>query len=502
MDHGSANSATDSTIKVTRGLDAWAKRFEDSELPALSYTVKKLQDLSSDDEASVGKLAQLILNDPTLTSSVLRVANSVHYNLSRTRITTISRAIVTIGMEAVRCLCISMEVIDALLGKSPNERLLSCVASAFHSAMQAKFLAKNCQPNAREEVFIAALLYRIGETAFWSLGNDTGTLLDAKMRIPGADFDAVCKEVLGFTFDQLSKRLVMTWQLGDLLQEALTHKDSQSPMVKAVVIGNSLTDIINQHGWESDYFKALIEDVSKSSGAEAEQVNESFEQVNELSRSLVSSFSNNELQRYILAPGQEPLGTGLAKEYREFEQEDLSKNTDYSEGDSLVQLSALKELSSMPNQNMGINTVFNLVMEGLFKGVGFDRVVLAMINSKENNIAAKSVLGQASDEWAQRFVFTLSEENIFSYCLGSRESLWMGPKESRSLKYLRGIELNALIGEGDFLIGPILINKRKIGVFFADRGVSERAIQENQFSAFKLFCEQANQSLRAMATKT
>ena len=62
------------------GLQAWLERLNDSDLPALAAVVVDLQRMAENDSASVQQLADVLLRDASLTSKVLRVANSIYYN--------------------------------------------------------------------------------------------------------------------------------------------------------------------------------------------------------------------------------------------------------------------------------------------------------------------------------------------------------------------------------------------------------------------------------------
>jgi len=49
-----------------------------------------------------------------MTARLLRVANSPMYNLSGRAISTVSRAVVMLGFDAVRSLCLSIAVVEAV----------------------------------------------------------------------------------------------------------------------------------------------------------------------------------------------------------------------------------------------------------------------------------------------------------------------------------------------------------------------------------------------------
>lgn len=155
-----------------QGVQAWIERLNQSELPALASVVKDLQRLAAHEHASVQQLADVLLRDASLTSKVLRVGNSSYYNPSRETIKTISRAIVMIGFENVRLISLSVTLIDSLLARAPREQLLELLARSFHAAVQARNIAGYVLSRHEEEVFIAALLYNVGELAFWGCGGE------------------------------------------------------------------------------------------------------------------------------------------------------------------------------------------------------------------------------------------------------------------------------------------------------------------------------------------
>ena len=70
-------------------------------LPPLDDTVVKVQAVCSNENSSLGDLAQIIAKDPMLTANILRSANSPLYGFSR-EITTIEKAVSLFGMATVR----------------------------------------------------------------------------------------------------------------------------------------------------------------------------------------------------------------------------------------------------------------------------------------------------------------------------------------------------------------------------------------------------------------
>jgi HD-like signal output (HDOD) protein len=132
-----------------KGLRAWVHKLAEIEMPALGTVIAELNALTGDADADTSQLAEVILKDANLTSQVLRIANSARYNPLGTPLTTVSRAIVLVGFQGIRDICLSIAIIDTLLGKEPKEHLLAAMAKGFHSGCQARWIIREGQHEVR-----------------------------------------------------------------------------------------------------------------------------------------------------------------------------------------------------------------------------------------------------------------------------------------------------------------------------------------------------------------
>jgi HDOD domain. len=105
-------------------------------------------------------------------------------------------------------------------------------------------------------VFIAALLFHLGEMSFWSLDDEqyNDPVLfseDAKARKQAMD------SVLGTSFKAITRELARHWKLGDTLEEALRNQAPVSDKVKAVITGERLSRAA-LYGWTSPQVKKYL----------------------------------------------------------------------------------------------------------------------------------------------------------------------------------------------------------------------------------------------------
>jgi Predicted signal transduction protein len=111
-------------------------------------------------------------------------------------VTTISRAVVLLGFNALKQICITAKLVDSLLkshdiSQPVYERLLRLIAQSFHAAMLARMILADYDEATREEAYIAALLHNLGESAFWSMGGPITEQLDQKLRQTQGDSNEI-----------------------------------------------------------------------------------------------------------------------------------------------------------------------------------------------------------------------------------------------------------------------------------------------------------------------
>ncbi len=243
-------------------LNAWIERIRDQELPIFGRTAEQIRALTDNDKAAVSQLADAILCDPGMTAKLLRIANSVIFNTSGTQITTISRAVLMLGFNMVRQVALSVAFVDALLRGPVRERVLREMGRACHAATQARWLASRRHDVQPEEAFIAALLYRFGEMAFWCLAGETGDELEAALRQNPNTPGEVEQSLLGFRLNQLTIAMVHDWRVSPLLQSILKGTYPRRSREQAVVLAFRLAED-SENGWHSERARARLKDVAE-----------------------------------------------------------------------------------------------------------------------------------------------------------------------------------------------------------------------------------------------
>jgi len=475
-----------------QGLQAWVDRLNQSELPALASVVKDLQRLAVHEHASVQQLADVLLRDASLTSKVLRVGNSSYYNPSQETIKTISRAIVMIGFENVRLISLSVTLIDSLLERAPREQLLELLARSFHAAVQARNIAGYVLSRHEEEVFIAALLYNVGELAFWGCGGDQVEELALQLAQPGIKADEAVQSVLGTSFRQLSLGLVRSWNLGELTSLAHSQAAGNDPAARAVALGVQIGEAA-LGGWECEQMAVLTKAVAEFTGVNEEDALQQILASADETVQVATTFGASRLGRLIPSTDPEQIRMQQAQRKASLLQPDL-----------LLMQQSLQDLGLMATGGGDAGLILHTLLKGLHRGVGLERVMVAVLADQQTRFKVRCALGEGSDRWLQSFVLPADQPeqpHVFSYALRHRQSLWMGVPASYNLADLVTQPLRQWLGDGMFFIAPLMAGTREIGVLYGDCRLSGRALKHEQFVAFQRFTQLTGRCLDALGKR-
>ncbi len=473
-------------------LDTWVERIRDQEMPIFGHTVQSIINVAEDDEAPAATLARVVLQDASMTTRVLKLANTIYYNPRSQGINTISRAVVVLGFNAVRNMCLSISLVDSLVHGAARERLTHELARAIHAAVQSRALAIERGDESPEEVFIATLLYHLGEMAFWCFSGEEGDELDALMEQPGYTPEQAQDELLGFRFPQLTSNLVQEWRLNDLLLETLNHPRKQGVRGKTITYSHQLAEGAEQYGWSSNETSTVIKQMSELTGASEKELAKQLHQNARDAAQIASYYGASAAAQAIPIPGEQD--------------SELPEELDvvhYPEPDGMLQLKILRELSQLLDKKSDFNLIMELVLEGIYRGVGCDRTLFALMTPDRKSLRGKFALGQESEPFAARFQFTVhpQQPNIFFHALESGNALWADAEHHPELKRFLSAAVTRTVGQKPFYVAPIVINDRGIGLIYADRALSDRPLDEEGFESFQHFAKQASMGLTLLTGK-
>jgi HD-like signal output (HDOD) protein len=461
-------------------LKEWTRRLSEEDMPVFAHTARSIAAASSEDDTPIAELAQYILRDSSMTARILRLANSVYYNPGGQAVNTISRAIVFLGFNVVRSMAITIAILEPLLKGVQHERVLEEMARSFHAAVQAKAISQARGNEDAEAVFVAALLNRLGNMAFWCFPYGKAKEMDSAYQ-HWDDPQQAEAEVLGFPFSQLTMALNKEWKLSELLNESLSGVNRDDPQNLDLQQANQLVMAVEE-GWGSINTKQLIDTL-------ASRLNQPKAEIEEM------------LQHNAFEAAKTAIEYGAEAASRFIPLPQLNENDEVLKGipdsshkpDISLQMGILRELTAMLHEKVDLNAVLGTIMEGIYRALGMERTVIAFVTGNENILQAKYVLGDDKEKLKRCFQFpvTVTEKNLFAHLLKAKQPCWVNAKTRSEYDELLTKDIKQCLGVLDFFVMPIWIGNKGKGIIYADCKLSGRKLTMDEFQTFSHFSEYA-----------
>ena len=224
-------------------------------MPALPVTVSKVVEIANSPDTSPVDLNKIISLDPVLMARVLKLINSAYYGLN-TKVNSLVRAIIMLGINTVKNLALSSSVLDRL-GDSSQFSALEPQGFWRHSlgvGVTSKLIAKKRKiDGARlEEYFIAGLLHGIGKIPMNNVLSDDyleAMALADREQLPLHDAE---QQVFGFDNTYVGRQIGETWKLGNAILDTIHYQNSPNEY------SGQYSDIVNTNH-VAIYFVSIAE---------------------------------------------------------------------------------------------------------------------------------------------------------------------------------------------------------------------------------------------------
>ncbi len=194
-----------------------------NEIFVLSDSFVRIKELVDDDASTIDDIADVILIDPALAGTILKLANSSFFNYPG-KIDTISKAVLVLGITEVYNLVIAYFTTDAFRKLNVNSDYLDEFwEKSVDCALLIKFLGTNLNVVNAERLFILGLLHNLGELVIHQFTPDK-IMECSSDNIEELPWHKQSK-VLGFTYGECSAELLKQWQLPYSLVAPVRNQD-------------------------------------------------------------------------------------------------------------------------------------------------------------------------------------------------------------------------------------------------------------------------------------
>jgi putative nucleotidyltransferase with HDIG domain len=305
------------------------------ELPTLPTVAVRLLELTADDRSSVDEVVSLVSSDPALTARILQLVHRSDLGV-RGEISSVHRAVVLLGFDAVRSAILAVSVFQSFGSLSErraphfsrDEFWKHCLATACCAELLATVIGRREGAHAPgvpdpSEAFICGLLHDIGKIALEAILPKSFTRVVEATDLLRGNIADVERSVIGLDHMVVGKRLAEKWNLPasirdcawlhGQLPQALPPTVKNARLVNLITLADTL--VREQHlGYSGNYtFPASREVLMAAIGLNAEQVGEVMsrlvDHIEPRARGLgLGATSSNELYQQALGRANQELG--------------------------------------------------------------------------------------------------------------------------------------------------------------------------------------------------
>lgn len=492
---GSAATATASTSTIEFLLRRMRVK---SEFPALSETIRNINRIAASDRESASTLAQVILKDFALTNRLLKIVNAASYG-QYGNVSTISRAVVIVGFEVVRNLAVTLLFLDHLQNRAQAGNLKEDVVGSLLTGLIARQLSGD---NLREseELFICGLYQNLGKLLATYYFFEESQEIERQMASGKLTEEQAANRVLGVSYEQLGVEIARTWNFPERLVNSMRRladgkvMPPRSPDDRVKVLANlaeELRQVLVTSGDEErePRLKELVGRYQGSVPVDGGRLRAAVQAaVNELVRDAViyrvDPRNSQQLRRaqQFASPAVDT-GATAPREVDALGDADLDKTIvngaldpaatlpgDGKPPNATAILSAgIQDITNTLVSEYQLNDLLNMIMETMYRGMGFARVLLAIRDVRTGTVAGRFALGERSDELLRQFRFPLAgTPDLMRLALSHGRDVLISDASAEKVRAQLPDWYRTHINAPGFALFPIVVGKNPVGVFYAD----------------------------------
>lgn len=469
------------------------------DFPAISQHIAEINQKSGrHDSIHLNDLAGVILKDYALTTKLLKVVNSAVYAQYGGSISTVSRAVVILGFEQVRALALGLIIFEHLQNGQQAEALKDASCSSFLSGMLAKEIcAAERRAGVGEDVFIAAMFHKLGRHLAIYYFPEEFREVQALMQSRGLEEAAAAREIFGADFAEFGMAIGRDWNLPDRLLNAMrpqragklrAGRDADEVIAQMSAFSNEVAEITGGDPRGMDgRLDALLERYKDCVGLTAPNLKSAVSSAIDATRTYakilkVDLDATPYLKRVekavrdggaAAAEGGADTGGAPAPGVRPdpmMETGSFQVDTpEASQRRHLFLTNAISELTTAILERAPVNDMFTMVLEALYRAMGFSHVLFLMRDPKRRAYLPRFGFGDDVEALKERFVYDMAPGNdIFAQAVTKGRNAVIIDTADERYRDTIPAWVTGLTQPRSILVFAVVVNKVCIGLIYAD----------------------------------
>lgn len=492
-----------------------------TDFPALSDSVSAINRLTRSDRESVNRLSNTILKDYGLTNKILRLVNSAYYRQSGGgTISTVSRAIIVLGFDALRNIAITVLLFEHMQDKGNAKDLKEAFLRANLAGCLARDASRQFMAREAEEAYVCALFHSLGQMLAQFYFPEEVAEVAKTMLQRNVSEETASTLVFGLSFSELGIGIARHWGFPSPLVNSLRplpegaiRKPATHDEALRVVAGfaNEVCAAIasvprEQRAAATRDARQRFAAAMQFSDAQLQSVLEkSFDELTELATVLHVNLTQSPFVRRVrgwtgdAAPvaaeggampdnnvldGQLPGGDGDSAAVGDNGVPDAAQD---------ILAAGIQDISNSLVDDFSLNDVLRITLETMYRGMGFERVLLCLRDPKAGVMAGRFGFGSDTAGLAQRFRFPLVEApNVFQLALSKGLDIIISDIDDPKIAGKVPAWYRTVASARTFVLLPLLIKGSAVALIYCDRDkAGSIVIPEKELSLLKTLRNQA-----------
>ena len=507
-----------------------------SDFPALSESVSAINKITGSEKESVSQLSNSILKDFSLTNKILRLVNSAHYRQAGGgNISTVSRAVLVLGFDAVRNIAITVMLFEHLQNKGNANSLKDEFLRANLAGILAKDIGIKTATRDVEQVFICSMFHNLGRMLSQYYFPEESEQIKRVMEQKPCTEEAASTQVLGISFEDLGIGIAHTWGFPSLIVSSMKTlpagsirkpNNAEERLRILSAFSNELCKVIadatpEQRQKELRKVTARFgECVSLSEQDLKTTMEKSFEEVAQFAGIIHLNLQQTPFGRQIRArsvmradlPPDSPAtevkaGNGVDDAFSTTVLADnvltsavgspptADESVAQDDGGSAesILMAGIQDISNTLVEDFKLNDVLRIILETMYRAKGFKRVILCIRDGRNNTMLGRFGFGPDAQEKAKNFNFSLTfTPDIFHAALSKNVDILISDINDPKIFARIPEWFRKGVAAETFVIFPLCIKGNPVAMIYADRDYAgEIVIPEKELSLLRTLRNQA-----------
>ena len=226
-------------------------------LPSIGEIEHQIIQLLESD-ADFGKISDLVLKDPVLTTRILGLANSPFYGVRGT-VTSVNMACAILGVKTLHSYILSL----AFFGGIESRLSKAIVAHSFQVAMLSQFISKKIGFR-DDSVFIVGLLHDIGKIYIAEYYPKIASQLFTDTSLSEHELVQLESGHLGFNHLQIGVLIARHWDLPEKIIDAINNQMTMTQDMNTINKVLTLADFIANDVARHDSAKTVLKHIPRT----------------------------------------------------------------------------------------------------------------------------------------------------------------------------------------------------------------------------------------------